>query len=77
MSTAAGAKKPSESQTAKALWAVKAAKDRRINSTTQPAKKTFWGEGNRRRLELWEEYLKDPIRALDKALKCVETQYQG
>ena len=27
---------------------------------------------NKTRLELWEEHLKDPIVALDKALKCVE-----
>ena len=32
---------------------------------------------NQTRLELWEEYLKDPITALNKALKCVENQYQG
>ena len=27
---------------------------------------------NEKRLALWEEHLKDPIMALDKALKCVE-----
>ena len=27
------------------------------------------------RLELWEEHVKDPIAALDRALKCVESQY--
>ena len=32
---------------------------------------------NQTRLELWEEHLKDPITALDKAPKCVENQYQG
>ena len=31
---------------------------------------------NKTRLELWEEHLKDPIVALDKALKCVEDPYQ-
>ena len=30
-------------------------------------------ERNKTRLELWEEHLKDPIVALDKALKCVES----
>ena len=30
---------------------------------------------NKTRLALWEEHLKDPIVALDKALKCVEVQY--
>ena len=34
------------------------------------AKTTFWKK--KTRLELWEEHLKDPIVALDKALKCVE-----
>ena len=38
----------------------------------QLAKMTFW-EGSRHNLELWEEHLKDPIMALDKALKCPET----
>ena len=28
-------------------------------------------------LELWVEHIIDPITALDKALKCVEIQYQG
>ena len=31
---------------------------------------------NRTRLALWEEHLKDPVVALDKALKCVENSYQ-
>ena len=29
------------------------------------------------RLELWEEHFKDPIIALDNALKFVENQFQG
>ena len=41
-----------------------------------PQRKHFW-EGNRTTLELWEEHLKDPIISLDKAVKCVENQYQG
>ena len=45
MSKAAGAKKPSESQKAKALWVMKAAKDRR-DEYDSAAKKTFW-QGNR------------------------------
>ena len=68
MSKAAGAKKPSESQKAKALWAVKAAKDREMKSMTQPAKKTFF-ERKQTRLELREEHLKDPIIALDKSFE--------
>ena len=34
----------------------------------------FW-RTNKTRLELWEEHLKDPIAALDKALQFVESQY--
>ena len=29
---------------------------------------------NKTRLELWEEHIKDPIAALDNALKCVKSQ---
>ena len=32
---------------------------------------------NGTRLALWEEHLKDPVVALDKALQCVENSYQG
>ena len=47
MSKAAGAKMPSESQKAKALWATKAAKDRGEEFyDIQHTKITFW-EGNR------------------------------
>ena len=48
MSKAAGAKKPSESQKAKALWVMKAAKDRRDEFYDSAAKKTktFW-QGNK------------------------------
>ena len=44
MSKATGAWKPSESQKAKALWAMKAAKDRVRNTMIQPVKKTCWEE---------------------------------
>ena len=44
MSKAAGAKKPSQSQKAKALWAMKAANDREEEYQIQIAKKTFWEE---------------------------------
>ena len=75
MSKAAGAKKPSESQKAKALWALMAAKDRGINSTMWLGKTTSLGR-HQTRLEQWEEHLKDSITALDTALKCVQNQYQ-
>ena len=70
MSKAAGVKKPNGSQKPRALWRMKAARD----SGTQSAKTTFLGR-NATRLELWEEHLKDPIVALEKALKWVENPY--
>ena len=47
LSKAAEAQKPIESQKAKALWVMKAAKDRGMNSTTWLGKTTSW-EGIRR-----------------------------
>ena len=63
MSRAVGVKKPQEAQ-----------KTERKSFMIRLAKRTFSGR-NKTRLELWEEHLKDPIAALDKALKCVESQY--
>ena len=57
-----GKKKPQEAQKAKALWAMKAAKDRR-EEFYDPAR------------EVDEEHLKVAHVALDKALKCVEDQH--
>ena len=76
MSKTAGAQKPSESHKAKALWAMKSAKDRRDEFYDSARKENILGR-KQTRLELWGEHLKDPIIALDKALKCVENQYQG
>ena len=76
MSKAAGAKKPSDRQKAKALWAMKAGKDRWDEFYDSARKENILGR-KQTRLELWEEHLKDPCIALDKALKCVENQYQG
>ena len=50
---------------------MKAAKDRREDFYDPDRKDNILGR-NRTRLELWEEHLKDPIVALDKALKYVE-----
>ena len=55
---------------------MKAAKDRK-EEFYDLARQNYILERNRTRLELWEEHLKDPIVALDKALKCVEDQYCG
>ena len=67
MSKAMGVKK-------KTLWTMQAAKDRR-EEFYDPARKDNILGRNKTRLELWEEHLKDPLVALDKALKCVEDQY--
>ena len=74
MSRDVGVKKPQEAQKAKALWAMKAAKDRK-EEFYDPAREEDLSKRNKMRLELWEEYLKDPIAALNKASKCVESQY--
>ena len=66
MGGAAGQRKPMEVTKARALWKMKAARDRR-----EDRKDNISGR-NKTRLELWEEHLRDPIVALDKALKCVE-----
>ena len=63
MSKAAGAEKPSESQKAKALRALKAAKGRRDEFYDLARKDNVLGR-NQTRLELWEEHFKDPIIAL-------------
>ena len=64
LSRAAGAKKPSESQKAKALWVLKAAKDRR-DEFHGPARKGNILGRNQTPLELWEEHVKDPIVVWD------------
>ena len=74
MSRAVDVKKPQEAQKAKALWAMRAAKDRK-DEFYDPAREEDISRRNQTRLELWEEHLKDPIVALDKSLKCVEDQY--
>ena len=71
MSRAVGVKKPQEAQKAKALWKMKAAKDAGEEYYDPTREDNILGR-NKTRLALWEEHLKDPIVALDKALKCVE-----
>ena len=61
---------------AKALWAMMAAKDREEEYHDPGRKDNIFGR-KQTRLELWEEHLKDPIIAWDKALKCPENSYQG
>ena len=65
-----------KTQKAKALWKMKAAKDRGEEFDDLERKDNILGR-NKRRLELWEEHLKDPTAALDKALKCVENSCKG
>ena len=74
MSKAVGVKKTQEAQKARAVWTMKAVKDRK-DEFYDPARKDSILGRNKRNLELWEEHLKDPIVALDKALKCVKDQY--
>ena len=75
MSKAVGVKKkPQEAQEAKALWAMRAAKDRK-EEFYDPARKDNTSSRNKTRFYLCQEHLKDQIVALDKALKCVEDQY--
>ena len=60
----------------KALWAMKAAKDRE-EKFYDPARKDNILGRKQTRLELWEEHLKDPTIALDKALKSQENPFQS
>ena len=53
---------------------MKAAKDRMEEFIDKDRKDNILGR-HTTRLELWEEHLKDPMVALDKAPKCVEDQY--
>ena len=53
---------------------MKAVKDRKDEFYDPVRKDSILGR-NKRNLELWEEHLKDPIVALDKAPKCVKDQY--
>ena len=68
-------KKPQEAQKAKAFWKMKAAKDAG-EEYYDPAREDNIRGRNKTRLALWEEHLKDPIVALDEALKCVENSCQ-
>ena len=69
-----GIKKPQEAQKAKALWKMKAAKEAGEEDYDPKREDDILGR-NRTRAALWEEHLKDPIAALDEALKCVENPY--
>ena len=53
---------------------MKAAKDRREDFHDPERTDNILGR-SRTRLELWEEHLKDPIVALDKALRYLEKPY--
>ena len=66
-----GVEKPQGTQKAEALGKMKAAKDAGEEYYGVTREDNILGR-NRTRLALWEEHLKDPIVALDKALKCVE-----
>ena len=73
MRKAAGVKKPSESQESEGPVGYEGSLGQEVRNTMiQLAKKNILGR-KQRTLELWEEHLKDPITALDKALRCLET----
>ena len=76
VSKATGAAKPSGSEKAKALQAMKGAWDRGADYYDPARKEDFLG-GRKTRLDLWEEHLKDQIVALAKALRCVENPILG
>ena len=76
MRKAAGVRKPNASQQARALWKMKAARESGEVFYDAERNDNIFGR-NKTRLELWEGHLKDPIVALDNALKCVENQYRG
>ena len=60
-----------EVKKAEAFWKMKAARDSGEDFCDPERKDNILGR-NLTRLELWEEHLKDPIVALDEALKCLE-----
>ena len=64
MSRAVGVKKPQETQNAKALWKIKAAKEAGEEYYDPTREDNIWRR-NETRLAPWEEHLKDPIVALD------------
>ena len=76
MSRAVGVKKPHEAQKASALSKMKAAKEAGEEYYDPTCEDNIQGR-NRTRLAPWEEHLRDPIVALDKALKCVDNSYLG
>ena len=76
MSKAAGTRKLSESQKAKALRAMNSAKDREEDFDDPARMDNIFGRCQTRQ-ELWKEHLKENVVALDKALKYLEHQYQS
>ena len=76
MCRAVGVKKPEEAPKARALWKMKAAKDAGEEYYDPRREDNIQGRSETRSA-LWEEHLKDPIVALDKALKCVEIFFRG
>ena len=56
------------------LWKMKAAKDAGEEYHDPERDDNILGR-NKTRIALWKEHIKDPIEALDKALKCVENSW--
>ena len=72
MSRAVGVKKPQGAQKAKALWKMKPAKEAGEEYDDPTRGDNIKGRSETRLVAVSEEHLKDPLGALDKALKCVE-----
>ena len=71
MSRVTGAKNHVRVKKQEPFWAMKAGKDREEVYSYPARTENILGR-KKTRLELWEEHFKDPIIALDKALKCLE-----
>ena len=71
-----GAQKPSGGQTAKVLWAMKAALDKSEDCYDPDREDAVLGRA-RVRLDLWEEHLKDPILELGKSVGMFGKSTQG
>ena len=63
-------------QKTKALWGMKAAKERGVEYCDPARKEDIMGS-TKTHLELWEEHLKDPIVALEKAFKLLGESLLG
>ena len=69
---ATGTQNPCDSQKAKPLWTMKAAKDRDHDFFYDPTHQKDIQGGPQTRLEVWKEHLKSQVAVLAKAFECLE-----